>query len=56
VVVPETLFDHSVLRQLALLHREEADRSFGGNLGFDYRVYEVPRIPNGSACGDDQAR
>ena len=56
VVVPETLFEHPALRQLGLLHRVDADRTFGGNLGFDYRIYEVPRIPTDGACGDMETR
>ncbi len=56
VVVPEPLFEHPALRQLNLLHRVDADRTFGGNLGFDYRVYEVPKVPNSPVCPDTETR
>ena len=52
IVVPEPLFGHPALRQLILLHRFEADRTFGGNLGLDYEVYAVPDIFMGTTCGE----
>lgn len=45
VVVPETHFGNPALTSLALMKQVAADqRSFGGNLGFDYRVYVTPRL------------
>ncbi|HEX7087111.1 MAG TPA: glycosyltransferase family 39 protein [Vicinamibacterales bacterium] len=43
IVVPEPYFSHADLGQLALVKEVKADRSFGGNLGHDYRVYTAPR-------------
>src|SRR5690606_33023826 len=43
IVVPEPHFRHPGLERLALVQEVKADRSFGGNLGFDYRVYTAPR-------------
>jgi 4-amino-4-deoxy-L-arabinose transferase-like glycosyltransferase len=52
IVVPETVFGHPALRHLMLLRRFEADRSFGGNLGYDYEIYAVPEMFTGTACGE----
>lgn len=43
IVVPETHFSRAGLERLALVKEVRADRSFGGNLGYDYRVYAAPR-------------
>jgi 4-amino-4-deoxy-L-arabinose transferase-like glycosyltransferase len=46
IVVPETHYADPSLRRLALMHQVVADqRSFRGNLGYDYRVYVTPRLP-----------
>jgi 4-amino-4-deoxy-L-arabinose transferase-like glycosyltransferase len=45
IVVPETHYALPSLQRLALLHQVVADqRSFLGNLGYDYRVYVTPRL------------
>jgi hypothetical protein len=48
VVVPEPLFGHPTLGRLGLVQRFHAGQAFGGNVGYDYEVYAVPRMP-GSA-------
>jgi hypothetical protein len=52
VVVPEPFFGHQTLRHLRLLQGFYADRSFGGNLGLDYEIYEVPDVPSPPRCGN----
>ena len=45
IVVPETHYSNTALGRLVLLKTVEAEqRSFGGNLGYDYRVYVPPRL------------
>jgi len=45
IVVPETHYADPSLQRLALMHQVVADqRSFRGNLGYDYRVYVTPRL------------
>ena len=57
IVVPEGLFEHPTLRQIGVLQRFDADRSFAGNLGLDYRVYQLPDIPlTGAICSTAPAR
>ena len=45
IVVPEPNFGHPTLKKLGFIQRFHAEPSFGGNLGYDYEVYGVPRIP-----------
>jgi 4-amino-4-deoxy-L-arabinose transferase-like glycosyltransferase len=45
IVVPEPNFGHPALKRLGLVRRFHAGQSFGGNVGYDYEVYGVPRLP-----------
>jgi 4-amino-4-deoxy-L-arabinose transferase-like glycosyltransferase len=56
VVVPEPVFGHPALRQFGFLQRFHADRTFGGNLGLDYEVYELPDVGTANTCGKSGAR
>jgi 4-amino-4-deoxy-L-arabinose transferase-like glycosyltransferase len=51
VVVPEPYFGNPMLRRLGFVQRFHAEQSFGGNVGYDYEVYAVPKIPIGHAPG-----
>ena len=50
VIVPEDLFGHPTLKQLALAERFYARRDIAGNLGIDFEVYSVPDVPVAGAC------
>jgi hypothetical protein len=56
VIVPETVFEHPTLRQLGVLQSFYADRSFGGNLGIDYKVYRVPDLFETGICSNSTAK
>jgi hypothetical protein len=44
VLVPETHFAHPRLKEMYLVHRVKSDqRSFGGNMGYDFDVYALPK-------------
>lgn len=45
VVVPEPYFGKPTLRRLGFVRRFHAEQSFGGNVGYDYEVYAVPKMP-----------
>ena len=45
VIVPEINFGHPTLKRLGFVQRFHAEQSFAGNLGYDYEVYAVPRMP-----------
>ena len=45
VVVPEIYFGNPMLRRLGFVQRFHSEQSFGGNVGYDYEVYAVPKIP-----------
>ena len=45
VVVPEPYFGKPTLRRLGFVQRFHAEQSFGGNVGYDYDVYAVPKMP-----------
>jgi 4-amino-4-deoxy-L-arabinose transferase-like glycosyltransferase len=56
IVVPEPVFGHPALRQFGLRQRFYADRTFGGNLGLDFEVYELPDVGTASTCGTEATR
>ena len=56
IIVTEGLFEHPTLRPLGVLASFEAKRSFGGNLGVDYRVYSVPDIVETGICSNPTAK
>lgn len=50
VVVPEPYFRTPGLKRLAFVTRVAADqRSFGGNMGYDFEIYSPPRLPPSDA-------
>lgn len=50
IVVPEPFFRHPGLKRLSFVTRVRADqRSFGGNVGYDFEIYAPPPLP--SAAG-----
>jgi hypothetical protein len=56
VIVTEDHFEHPTLRPLGVLARFDADRSLGGNLGIDYRVYGVPELGGIGICNSPTAK
>jgi 4-amino-4-deoxy-L-arabinose transferase-like glycosyltransferase len=56
VIATEDVFEHPTLRPLGLLARFDADWSLGGNLGVDYRVYDVPDLVGTGICNNPAAK
>ena len=43
IVVPETRFDRFNVRRLTLVQEVLVERGFGGNQGYDFRIYRSPK-------------